>query len=100
MFGIDDDYEKWKNEKDPVKKEELKKSLQDKIKEKMIITKEKGKPAVGVRIKNPSPPPEESIKPLFTLSTRQRCYFPNYGNGSNYVWWFAFKNGIDINTCR
>jgi hypothetical protein len=101
MFGIDDDYEKWKNEEDPVKKEELKKSLQDKIKEKMIITKEKGKPVVGVRIKNPSPPPEESIKPLFTLSTRARgvTAAPTMEMGQTIFGGLAFKNGnVDINT--
>ena len=101
MFGIDDDYEKWKNEEDPIKKEELKKSLQDKIKEKMIITKEKGKPVVGVRIKNPSPPPEESIKPLFTLSTRARgvTAAPTMEMGQTMFGGLAFKNGnIDINT--
>ena len=101
MFGIDEDYEKWKNEEDPVKKEELKKSLQDKIKEKMIITKEKGKPVVGVRIKNPSPPPEESIKPLFTLGTRARgvTASPTMEMGQTMFGGLAFKNGnIDINT--
>ena len=40
MFGISDDYKAYENEKDPDKKKALKKKIQEKINENMVITKD------------------------------------------------------------
>jgi hypothetical protein len=101
MFGIGDDYEKWENEKDPKKKKELQKQLQEKIRERMVITKESGQPVIGVKIENPSPPPPESISPIFTLSVRAKgiTAAPAMEMGQTVFGGLAYKNGnVDVKT--
>ena len=101
MFDIGDLYEKYKNEKDPIRKEELKKEIQAEIKKKMVITKKKGKPVIGVKIKNPSPPPPESVQPLFTLSVRSKgiTAAPAMEMGQTVFGGLAFKNGnVEVDT--
>jgi len=101
MFGISDDYKAYENEKDLNKKKELKKKIQESVNEKMVITKDRGKPVIGVKIKNPTPPPDESISPLFTLGVRAKGIIasPALEMGQSLFGGLAFKNGnIDINT--
>jgi hypothetical protein len=85
MFGIGDDYEKWEN----------------KIRERMVITKESGQPVIGVKIENPSPPPPESISPIFTLSVRAKgiTAAPAMEMGQTVFGGLAYKNGnVDVKT--
>ncbi|MDA7495898.1 hypothetical protein N8469_00130 [bacterium] len=101
MFGISDDYKAYENEKDPDKKKALKKKIQEKINENMVITKDRGKPVIGVKIKNPTPPPEESISPLFTLGVRAKGIIasPALEMGQSLFGGLAFKNGnVNIDT--
>ena len=101
MFDISDDYKAYENEKDPNKKKALKKKIQEKINEKMVITKDRGKPVIGVKIKNPTPPPEESISPLFTLGVRAKGIIapPALEMGQSLFGGLAFKNGnVNIDT--
>jgi len=101
MFKIEELHEQWKNEKDPVKKDKLKKEIQEKIREKMVIKKEKGKPVIGVKIKNPTPPPEESVSSLFTLGVRAKgiTAAPAMEMGQTVFGGLAFKNGsVEIET--
>ena len=101
MFGISDDYKAYENEKDPDKKKALKKKIQEKINENMVITKDRGKPVIGVKIKNPTPPPEQSVSPLFTLGVRAKGIIasPALEMGQSLFGGLAFKNGnVNIDT--
>jgi len=100
MFDLGDLYDKYENEKDPQKKEELKKEIQRQYKEKMVIDKESNPPRVGVRVANPVPPPDTSIQPLFTLGVRAKgiTAAPALEMGQTVFGGLCFKNGtVDIN---
>jgi hypothetical protein len=95
LFDMSDLYGKYKNAKTEEEKEEIKKQIQKQVKEKMVITREKGKPVIAVRVKNPNPPPYESILPIFGMGTRTKgigasngleIYQSSFGS-------LAFKNG-------
>ena len=100
IFDIGDLYEQYKNA-DGDEKEELKKKIQQKIKDKMVIQREGGKPVIAVRVENPSPPPAESILPIFSMATRTK----GIGNSNGLeiqqsaFGGLCFKNGnVDIDS--
>ena len=105
LFGISDVYARYQDAKGD-KKEELKEQILAEVNKKLVVTKEGGKPVIGVTITSPNPeyPPDlpkekESVLPVFTLATRTRgigsapvleMYQGTFGG-------LAFKNGnVDI----
>ena len=100
MFDLGDLYEKYENETDPQKKQELQDEIKRKYKERMIIDKESNPPRVGVLIANPVPPPDTSVQPLFTLGVRAKgiTAAPALEMGQTVFGGLCFKNGtVDIN---
>tara|TARA_B100000424_G_C22868458_1_gene462529 strand:- start:79 stop:1089 length:1011 start_codon:yes stop_codon:yes gene_type:complete len=105
LFGISDVYARYQDATGD-KKEELKEQILTEVNKKLVVTKEGGKPVIGVTITSPNPeyPPKlpeekESVLPVFTLATRTRgigsapvleMYQGTFGG-------LAFKNGnVDI----
>ena len=100
MFDLGDLYEKYENETDISKKQELEKEIKRQYKEKMVIDKESNPPRVGVRVANPVPPPDTSVQPLFTLGVRAKgiTAAPALEMGQTIFGGLCFKNGtVDIN---
>ena len=98
LFDIGDLYEEYKNADD---KGELKKKIQEQVKNKMVIQREQGKPVIAVRVNNPTPPPAESILPIFSMATRTK----GIGNSNGLeiqqsaFGGLCFKNGnVDIDS--
>ena len=98
LFDIGDLYEEYKNADD---KGELKKQIQEQVKNKMVIQREQGKPVIAVRVTNPNPPPTESILPIFSMATRTK----GIGNSNGLeiqqsaFGGLCFKNGnVDIDS--
>ena len=100
LFDIGDLYEQYKNAESDEEKEKLKEEIQQKVKDKMVVTRDRGKPVIAVKvIVDDPPPPTESILPIFGLATRTKgigsangleIYQSAFGS-------LAFKNGnIDI----
>lgn len=71
IFGVNEEYEQWKNEKDPKKKKELEKQILSKIKDNLVVTKAKGKPVIAVKVTDPDTG-EVSEVPLYELKVRTK----------------------------
>ena len=71
IFGVNDEYEQWKNEKDPKKKKELEKQILNKIKDNLVVTKSQGKPVIAVKVTDPDTS-EISEVPLYELKVRTK----------------------------
>ena len=100
LFDMGDLYEQYNNA-DGDEKEEIKKKIQERIKDKMVIQREQGKPVIAVRVENPTPPPAESILPIFSMATRTK----GIGNSNGLeiqqsaFGGLCFKNGnVDIDS--
>ena len=98
LFDIGDLYEEYKNADD---KGEVKRKIQEQVKNKMVIQREQGKPVIAVRVTNPNPPPTESILPIFSMATRTK----GIGNSNGLeiqqsaFGGLCFKNGnVDIDS--
>ena len=104
LFNIGDLYEQYKKA-DGEEKEELKKQIQEKVKEKMVITRDQGKPVIAVKVMVPDPPPDgpskESTLPIFGLATRTKGIGNSNGleMSQSAFGSLAFKNGnVDIDS--
>ena len=100
LFDLGDLYGEYKNATGD-EKQELKKKIQEQVKNKMVIQREQGKPVIAVRVNNPTPPPTESILPIFSMATRTK----GIGNSNGLeiqqsaFGGLAFKNGnVDIDS--
>ena len=100
LFDMGELYERY-NDADGDEKDEIKKKIQEKIKDKMVIQREQGKPVIAVRVENPTPPPAESILPIFSMATRTK----GIGNSNGLeiqqsaFGGLCFKNGnVDIDS--
>ena len=100
LFDIGDLYEQYENATGD-EKQELKKKIQEQVKNKMVIQREQGKPVIAVRVNNPTPPPAESILPIFSMATRTK----GIGNSNGLeiqqsaFGGLCFKNGnVDIDS--
>ena len=98
LFDIGDLYEEYKKADD---KGEVKRKIQQQVKNKMVIQREQGKPVIAVRVTNPNPPPTESILPIFSMATRTK----GIGNSNGLeiqqsaFGGLCFKNGnVDIDS--
>ena len=71
IFGVGKEYEQWKKEKDPKKREELQKQMLSNIKDNLVVTKAKGKPVIAVKVTDPDTG-EVSEVPLYELKVRTK----------------------------
>ena len=97
LFGINDLYNEYKNMEDGPEREELKKQIEEEINKKLVITKDKGKPVISVKVTKPDGTPFEV--PIFGVGVRSRGIgaSPTLEIFQSTFGSLAFKNGnVDL----
>ena len=93
LFDIKDTYDEYNGMPEGPEKDAKREEIENVIKERMVITKVKGKPVIGVKVKDASG--NESVSPIFSLATRARgiSSSPTMELGQTTFGSLAMKNG-------
>lgn len=97
LFGISDLYNDYKAMEDGPEKEEKREEIENQINEKLVVTKDKGKPVISVRVTRSDGTPYEV--PIFGVGVRARGIgaSPSLEIFQSTFGSLAFKNGnVDI----